>query len=75
MIYGERRFDTAFNFFRGIAKSQNDWCVTNAVDSVESFNILPKVSDHTPCLVQITSVRSHSMSCSNYKCQNTLNVL
>ena len=42
-------------FFRGLLKSQNDWCVTNNVHSVESFCILPKLplSDHTPCAIAL----------------------
>ena len=53
--YRNRRFDTNFTYHRGNLKSQNDWCITNDIDSVRSFEILKKmiVSDHNPCVVTI----------------------
>ena len=49
--YSSRRFDSNFTYFRGSLKSQNDWCIFNSVDNVNSFCILPKIniSDHAPC--------------------------
>ena len=49
--YRDRQFDTNFTYHRGNLKSQNDWCVTNHIESVRSFEILEKldVSDHNPC--------------------------
>ena len=63
LIYGSRRFDTGFTYFRGSLKSQNDWCLTNNVENVESFLILPKLtlSDHTPCAITITCKPSSSL--------------
>ena len=50
-----RRLDTNFTYHRGNLKSQNDWCVTNHIESVKSFEILQKlvVSDHNPLAVTI----------------------
>ena len=44
-------------------KSQNDWCIVNSVENVESFCILPKedVSDHVPCAVTIKCKPSTSL--------------
>ena len=46
-------YNSVFAFFRGNVKSQNDWFVTNYVDCIESFSIIPRlnVSDH--CLLSI----------------------
>ena len=48
-------YDSNFTYFRGELRSQNDWLITNTVDTVESFDILPKmvVSDHAPCAISI----------------------
>ena len=48
-------FDSNFTFHRGQLRSQNDWLITNNLDSVASFKILPKMvlSDHLPCSILI----------------------
>ena len=53
--YRGRRFDTNFTYHRGNLKSQNDWCITNHIESVKSFEILEKmnVSDHNPCALTL----------------------
>ena len=53
--HGGLCFDSKFTFHRGKLRSQNDWLITNALDSVASFKILPKmgVSDHLPCSILI----------------------
>ena len=50
LSYPTRQFDSDLTFFRGALKSQNDWCISNNVESIELFRILPKlnVSDHAP---------------------------
>ena len=55
LLYKGKCFDTNYTYFRGLSKSQNDWCITNSIDSVVSFKIIPKlpVSDHTPCSLSI----------------------
>ena len=55
LLYNNRYFDTDFTFFRGSRKSQNDWCVTNHIQTVQSFPILPKLtlSDHRPRTVTL----------------------
>lgn len=47
--------DSDFTYFRGELRSQNDWLITNTVDTVALFKILPKmvVSDHSPCAITI----------------------
>ena len=52
-------FDTKFTFHRGNAKSQNDWCVSNCSESIDSFSILPKLleSDHSPLSVKLSTKR------------------
>ena len=47
--------DSKFTYFRGKLRSQNDWLITNTIDTVTSFRILPKlsVSDHSPCAITI----------------------
>ena len=49
-IRGDCSFDSDYTFFRGKTKSQNDWCVTNSVQNITKFKILPRivVSDHAP---------------------------
>ena len=62
--HGPNTFDSKFTFFRGMrSKSQNDWCMTNAVDDVRKFKILPKlvVSDHTPLSLVISLPASISL--------------
>ena len=55
LTHSSRRFDSNFTFFRCSLKSQNDWCISNSVNNINSFCILPKinVSDHAPCAVTI----------------------
>jgi hypothetical protein len=50
-----KTFDSKFTFFRGNLKSQNDWCITNRIQTVRSFVINEKLnmSDHTPLSVEI----------------------
>ena len=51
LVQKSKIFDSNFTFFHGRRpKSQNDWCVTNAVEDVVKFKILPRVvvSDHVP---------------------------
>ena len=50
LIYGNKLFDTNFRYLRGTSKSQNDWPITNSVDTIDSFYIITKLkfSDHTP---------------------------
>ena len=45
-----KTFDSKFTFYRGKGRSQNDWFITNHVDSIEHFVIGQKLreSDHTP---------------------------
>ena len=52
---GEKVYDSRFTFFNGERKSQNDWCITNNLDMLSVFSILPKLrfSDHCPCLVKL----------------------
>ena len=63
LIHENKSFDMDYTYFRGTVKSQNDWCITNSIDTVDSFSILPKltVSDHTPCAVVVQTNRSISM--------------
>ena len=51
----ERIHDSHFTFFNGERKSQNDWCITNNLNIISNFDILPKnrFSDHCPCLVKV----------------------
>ena len=55
LILGSRVFDSNFTFYRGRVKSQNDWCASNSIKSIETFKILPKtlLSDHTPLVMKI----------------------
>ena len=49
------KYDSDFTYYRGKLRSQNDWLITNQIDNVESYKILPKmiVSDHLPCAITI----------------------
>ena len=53
--YHSRQLDTNFTYHRGNLRSQNDWCVTNHIESMKSFEILRKlnVSDHNPCAITL----------------------
>ena len=55
-----KTFDSNFTFLRGRSKSQNDWCVTNSVDLINSFSIVQKlsVSDHSPLSMNIKTKMS-----------------
>ena len=48
-----KTFHSKFTFYRGKGRSQNDWLITNEVDSIEEFVIEQKLkeSDHTPLSV------------------------
>ena len=54
-IIGEKVHDSDFTFFNGKRRSQNDWCITNNLECISDFRILPKIriSDHCPCLVRV----------------------
>ena len=58
-----RSFDSNFKFYRGNVKSQNDWCITNAINNVVSFTIIPKltVSDHCPLSLKMYVPKATSM--------------
>ena len=60
---GMKTFDSKFTFFRGNLKSQNDWCITNKLQSVRSFVIHEKLnlSDHTPLSVEINVAREFTI--------------
>ena len=62
--YKSKSFDSNFTFFRGNVKSQNDWCVTNFIDGVVSFSIIPKsiISDHCPLSLKICIPKSVTLS-------------
>ena len=55
LFYNGKAFDTDFTFYRGRIKSQNDWFVSNSLNTIDKFSILPKMSmsDHTPCSIKI----------------------
>ena len=55
LTYDGTSYDSEFTYFRGQLRSQNDWFITNAIGTVASFTILPKmvVSDHSPCGIVI----------------------
>ena len=55
--YNEMKCDSDFTFYRGTNKSQNDICITNHVDILQSFSILDKntYSDHRPICIEICS--------------------
>ena len=55
-ITSENGYDSEFTFFSGNRKSQNDWCLTNNLNIITDFQILPKCiySDHCPCQVGIS---------------------
>lgn len=61
LIHMSNNYDSDFTYFRGSLKSQNDWCITNQIDNLKSFNILPKlkVSDHCPCAISIDLKQNH----------------
>ena len=63
LIYLNRCLDTNFTFFRGTVQSQNVWCITNEIHSVESFQIMQKlvISDHTPCAIRLNLKTKHSL--------------
>ena len=46
----DTQFDSDFTYHRGKLRIQNNWLLTNAVNTVETFQILPKMitSDHSP---------------------------
>ena len=50
-------YDSDFTYFRGMVASQNDLCLTNNIDIIKNFTILPKMtqSDHWPCLLEIST--------------------
>ena len=52
---GEKSYDSKFTYFSGNKKSQIDWCLTNNMNMITDFKILPKLiySDHCPCEVTI----------------------
>ena len=54
-ITSNKVYDSDFTFFSGNRMSQNDWCLTNNMDIITEFKILPKCiySDHCPCFVSI----------------------
>lgn len=58
-----KNFDTDFTFFRGKLHSQNDICLSNNIDMIESFSILEKnvYSEHKPCIVEINTVPKASL--------------
>ena len=55
LIYKNRSFDSKFTFYRGNKMSQNDLCLTNNIENIRSFIILPKLiqSDHCPCVLNV----------------------
>ena len=57
-------FDTDFTFFRGKLRSQNDTCLSNNIDMIDTFSILDKnvYSDHKPCVVEISTIPKASLS-------------
>ena len=60
LIHASKIFESDFTFFRGKLKSQNDWCVTNSIENIDSFLIIPKlsVSDHCPLSLKIRSPKT-----------------
>ena len=48
-------FDTKLTFYRGKNASQNDLCMSNNIEVIRSFDILPKqnYSDHCPCVLNL----------------------
>ena len=53
--HGSAMYDSEFTFFRGKVQSQNDVCITNSLDEIKEFRILPKLieSDHCPCAISM----------------------
>ena len=58
LVYSDKTFDSKFTCFKGVRCSQNDLSLSNNVDIIEEYKILPKYvySDHCPvaltCYVQ-----------------------
>ena len=52
-----KTFETKFTFYRGEVCSQNDLCITNCIEDIQEFYILPKLpeSDHCPCKMRFTT--------------------
>ena len=66
--------DSRFTYFSGNRASQNDWCLTNNLDMISDFKILPKLiySDHCPCL-QLTTYRTWPALGMIYECSKGFN--
>ena len=63
LITNTQNFDSDFTFIRGSHKSQVDWCITNNLDIIMDFKILPLtyVSDHKPLLLDLKIMLNPSL--------------
>ena len=56
LLHEKKKFDSNFTYFRGNLKSQNDLALSNNIDTINTFEILPKMiySDHCPISISYT---------------------
>ena len=55
LIHHDKVFDSKLTFYRGKNASQNDLCMSNNIEVIRSFDILPEqnYSDHCPCVLNL----------------------